>query len=70
MIVGVPWKRSDEDDGGDGEDLRGGVRIMDKEYRERMEEKDEHVPVPRRIHIRQQDLEKFGYSVRCPGCVS
>ena len=72
MIVGVPWKPNEGDAKAGGEGLDGGVRIMDKEYRERLEEreKEEHAPVPRRMYIRKEDLEKFGYTVKCPGCVS
>ena len=58
-----------EDPEGDGEDMGTGVTIMDKEYRERLEG-EENVPVPRRLYIQKQDLDRLGYTVGCPGCVS
>jgi len=70
MIVGVPWKMNENEPKVDRGGVDDGVRIMDKEYRERMEARDEHTPVPRRMYIRKEDLEMFGYTVNCPGCVS
>ena len=65
---GVPWKqRVDEE--GDGERMETGVKVMDKEYRERVVEED-HTPVPRRLYIQKADLEKVGYTAGCPGCIS
>jgi len=69
-IVGVPWKNNEQDANADGDGMRGEVKIMDKEYRERMEAEEEHVAMPRRIYIKKDDLEKHGYMVGCPGCVS
>ena len=46
-----------------------GVRVMDQEYRERLGG-EEHVPVPRRMYIQRSDLDRLGYIVRCPVCVS
>ena len=68
-IVGVPWKKNRDDPEGDGEDMGIGVTIMDREYRERVE-REEHLPVPRRVYIQKQDLDRLGYTVGCPGCVS
>ena len=42
---------------------------MDKEYREKLEA-EEHVPVPTRVHISRENLEEFGFTARCPGCMS
>lgn len=70
MIVDVPWRKNDNDANADGENLRGQVRIMDKEYRERMVSSEPHMPVTRRMHIKREDLENFGYTVMCPGCTS
>ena len=70
-IVGVPWRKSERDEGVDGEGMRTDVRVMDSEYRERLEaEAEDREPVPRRAYIHKRDLEKFGYTVGCPGCVS
>ena len=30
----------------------------------------EHVVVPKRVYITREDLEVFGFTARCPGCVS
>lgn len=68
MIVSVPWKEKDGDEG--EARLRGEVNIIDKEDRERMKAKKENVPVPRRVHIRKEDIEHFWYTVRCPGRTS
>ena len=67
-IVGVPWKPNPGEEGED-EDLGGGVRVMDKEYRERMrQEEADHEAVPRQVLIIKADLEENGYTVGCPGC--
>ena len=68
FIGGVPWRMSQEK-GGDGEDLKAEVTIMDKDYRERIQ-KDEHEAVPRRMYIAKDDVEVHGYTQRCPGCVA
>ena len=69
-IVGVPWKKNADDKEADGEDLRAEVRIMDKEYQERIEEEPASIPVPKRVYIGREDLEKFGYTVNCRGCIA
>ena len=68
-IVGVPWRKNEEDKNADGEAMRGEVRVMDKESRERRQAEDEHVTMPRRVYIMKDDLETHGYMVGCPGCV-
>ena len=69
-IVGVPWRKNDQDKNTDGEAMKGEVRIMDKEYRERMQMEGHEETVPRRVYIKKDDLETFGYTVGCPGCIS
>ena len=68
-IVGVPWRKSEGDECADGEGMETDVRVMDSEYRERLEAKGQE-PVPRRAYIHKRDLERIGYIVGCPGCVS
>ena len=47
----------------------GGVRVMDKEYRERMrQDEGAHEAIPRKVFITRADLEENGYTVGCPGC--
>ena len=70
LVGGVPWYRSDADENVDGEKMRTEVKTMDKDYLEKFEEMEEHVPVPRRVFITRQDLETHGYTVGCPGCIS
>ena len=69
MVVGVAWKKNDEDENVDGEMLKMDVKVMDKEYRDQLEAAaSERETVPRRVAIGKQDLETFGFSVNCPGC--
>ena len=59
-IVGVPWLPN-SGKGGDLEDLGGGVRVMDKEYRERIrQDENAHEAVPRSVFITKDDLEENG----------
>ena len=53
----------------DGARLESEVIVMDKEYREKLEA-EEHVPVPKRVDISCGNLEEFGFTARCPGCMS
>ena len=43
--------------------------MTDKEYREKLEA-EEHVPVPKRVYISRENWEEFGFTARCPGCMS
>ena len=54
---------------GQGEMLKNDVTIMDKDYRERVQEEEQEA-VPRKVYISKEDVETFGYTARCPGCVS
>ena len=45
------------------------VVMMDKDYKEKLE-MEEHVPVPKRVYTTREDLEVFGFTARCPGCMS
>ena len=69
MVVAVPWRKIEDDPKMDGERLKSEVVTMDKKYREKLEA-EEHVPVPNRVYISRENLEKFGFTVRCPGCMS
>ena len=70
MVGGVPWYKNDRDEKIDGEAMKTEVKVMNKEYQEKFEDTEEHVPVPRRMAITKQNLEDHGYTVGCPGCVS
>ena len=72
MIVEVPWRMNKKVADGDAEEAKMQVTIMDKDYKERLEQEKatEAGPVPRRMYISKGDLEKHGYTVGCPGCVS
>ena len=65
MVVAVPWRKAKMD----GERLKSDVAIKDKVHRERVE-MEEHVRAPRRVCISRENLEEFGFTVRCHGmCV-
>ena len=53
----------------DGERLKSEVTVMDKEYKEKLEA-EEHVPVPKRVYTSRENLDEFGFTARCPGCMS
>ena len=62
---------TDKDEKTDGEDMKLNVTTMDKEYQERLwEDGENHERVPRRVYLQKADSEKFGYTSRCPGCIS
>ena len=52
MVVGVPWKKNNEDENVGGEMLTMDVKVMDKEYRDQLEAAaSEREAVPRRVAI-------------------
>ena len=53
----------------EGERPQGEVVMMDKDYKTKLE-MEEHVSVPKRAYITREDLEVFGFTARCPGCMS
>lgn len=63
LVGGLPWRPENVE----GEDLKTEVTIMDKEYRESLRGKIREEPPPRRLYIRKQDVERHGYTARCPG---
>ena len=67
-VVAVPWRKNEDDPKMDGERLKSEVIVMDKEYKEKLEA-EEHVPVPKRVYISRENLEEFGFTARCPGCM-
>ena len=72
MVVAVPWRKNEDDPKMNGERLKSEeseVVTMDKEYREKLEA-EEHVPVPKRVYISRENLEEFGFTAMCPGCMS
>ena len=69
MIVAVPWRKNEDDPKMNGERLKSEVIVMDKEYKEKLEA-EEHVPAPKRVDISRGNLEEFGFTARCPGCMS
>ena len=69
MIVAVPWCKKEDDANMDGERLEGEVVMMDKDYKEKLET-EERLPVPKRVYSTREDLEEFGFTARCPGCMS
>ena len=65
MIVAVLWRMNDDDaKKKKGKRLFGEVVNMEKLKLE------ERFPVPKRVYIRREDLEIFGFTARCLGCMS
>ena len=62
-IVGVPWLPN-RGEGGDLEDVGGGVRVMDKEYRERIRqvEAEHEAQVDAKKAQNSPELPKFDLS--------
>ena len=52
----IVWRKNEDDPEMDGEKLEGEVVMMDKDYKGKLE-REEHVPVPKRLCITR---EKFG----------
>ena len=69
MIVAVPWRRNEDDAKMDGERRKRDVVMMDEDYKE-MLQMFEHVSVPKRVFVTHEDLEVFGFTARCPWCMS
>ena len=69
MVVSVPWRRNEDDPEMDGERQKSEVIVMDEDYKEKLEA-EEHVPVPKRVYISRENLEEFGFTARCLGCMS
>ena len=68
LALAVPWGKSEDDPKMVGERIKSEVVTMDK-YREKLEA-EEHVPLPKRVYMSRENVEEFGFTARCPGCVS
>ena len=69
MIVTFPLRKNEDDEKMDGERLEGEVVLMDKDFWDKLE-MEEHVSVPKRAYISREDIETFGFTARCLGCLS
>ena len=65
--MAVPRRQNQDDAKMDGERFKGDVVIKIKTTKRKMEEK---VPVPNSVYITREDLEEFGFTARCAGCMS
>ena len=65
----VPWRKNEGDVKMNEERLQGEVVVMEKDHKEKLKMK-EHVLVPKRAHTTREDLEEFGFTARCPKCLS
>ena len=65
-FVGVPWEPYPG--AGGGTEIKSKVRLPTEqgEFTRPVRGKEEYIP--RRLRIRKADLEKYGYTVGCPGC--
>ena len=62
--MAVLWRHNEDDAEMDGE-----LVVTDKDHKEKLEMK-EHVTVAKRVYITRADLDVFGFTARCLGCVS
>ena len=66
VVAGVPWNTSEDDANADGESPEV-IRLERKDVPSHTKETYEDEPVPRRIKIRQEDLDEHGYTSGCNG---
>jgi hypothetical protein len=67
MVIGVPWRQSEDDPNKDGEGMD--CTAYSEETRAELEKKLEFQnTLPRRFAIRLADVEKHGPTEKCPGC--
>ncbi len=67
-IGGVPWRTSKEDKDADGPMLEGVVPMLPHGPRHEHEPAATEV-VPKRLYMKKEDFDKFGYTPKCPGCL-
>ena len=67
LVVGVPWRTSDDDPKIDGE--RREVTVLEPVQKELLRSEGSR-PVPRSVYISKADLETHGYTRGCIGCRS
>ena len=68
LVAGVPWRQSEHDDKADGEAWRMDVPPVVAPRMDDAEPGEWKAVVPRRMGLRREDFEKYGYSGGCPGC--
>jgi hypothetical protein len=67
ILVGVPWCTSKNDPEQDG--LGPMAQCLTSFFPPMVEQQPiSETVVPRRIYLRKEDVEKFGYTPKCPGC--
>ena len=66
MVVGVPWRTSDDDPKVDGE--RREVTVLEPVEKELLRSERSR-PVPRNVYISKADLETYGYTSGASGVV-
>ena len=69
MIVADPLRKNEDDPMMDRDRLKSEVIVMEKKYKERWEA-EEHVLVPKRVWNSLANSEEFGFTARCPECMS
>jgi hypothetical protein len=63
IIIGVPWRTSNNDPEQDG------LVPLIPFFPPMVEQQPiSEAVVPRRVYIRKEDVEKFGYTPKCPSC--
>ena len=71
MIVGVPWRKNDDDEKG-GEEMKGGIIKLDEGVMEEAEKKATRevadIVPPKAFHTKKEDYDKHGYTRGRVGC--
>jgi len=69
MVGGVPWCINKEDEDADGKMPESVIKMDAKKLEEdKVMDIKEAVEIPRSFPITKDDLEKHGFSEKCPGC--
>ena len=69
FVGGVPWRVSDDDPKTDGEPMQA-VKLPEEERKRMADEMQWREKAPKAFGITKEDLEKHGYTKRCPGCLA
>ena len=70
MVIGVSCRKNNDDPKVDGESLKGGVVVMDRDYKENQKKKNTFQSQREVLHITREDLGLSGFTAKCPGRVS
>ncbi len=70
VIVGVPFRKNDDDEKG-GEEMKGGIIKLDGGVTKQAENKSTrevaNIVPPKAFHTKKEDYDKHGYTRECVG---